>query len=139
MAEPSRRGLLPHIYLPIVGVFVLAFLAVMFYLVSIGFGVSGSVFGKSAAAGAPAANQAQSGTNVQGGGPPAEVVEQLTTLRERVAAHPKDDVAITQLADMYLAANKFTEAIPLYKRALAVNPGNVAAQAGLEQAQESLK
>jgi cytochrome c-type biogenesis protein CcmH/NrfG len=139
MAETQGSGLPPRIYLPIVGVLVIAFLTVMFYLVSIGFGVSGSVFGKSAAAGTPAPNQAQSGTNVQGGGPPAAVFEQLTALRARVAANPRDDVAITQLADMYLAANKFGESIPLYKRALAINPGNVAAQAGLEQAQESLK
>jgi cytochrome c-type biogenesis protein CcmH/NrfG len=138
MADPKGRGLPPRIYLPIVSVLIIAFLAVMFYLVSIGYGVTGSVFGKSEAAGTPAPNQAQSGTNVQGG-PPAAVVEQLTALRARVAAHPKDDVAVTQLGDMYLAASKFAEAIPLYKRALALNPSNVAAQAGLEQAQESLK
>jgi cytochrome c-type biogenesis protein CcmH/NrfG len=139
MTDPSKRGLPPRIYLPVVGILTLGFLAIMFYLVSIGFGVTGSVFGKSGAPGAPNQRQDQPGTNVQGGGPPAAVVEQLTTLRARIAAHPKDDVAITQLADMYLAANKFTDAIPLYKRALAVNPSNVAAQTGLEQAQESLK
>ncbi len=139
MAESSGRGLPPRIYLPIVSILVIAFLAIMFYLLSIGFGVTGSVFGKTATTGAAPSNQVQSGTSVQGGGPPAAVVEQLATLRARIAAHPKDDVAITQLADMYLAAGKFAEAIPLYKRALAVNPGNVAAQTGLEQAQESLK
>ena len=138
MPEPSGRGLPPRIYVPIVAVLGVAFLGVMFYLVGLGFGVTGSVFGKAA----PNGTQAQgpsSGTNVQGGGPPAAVMEQVQTLKARVAAHPKDDVALTQLADLYLAANKFQEAIPLYQRALAANPRNVAAQTGLAQAQEELR
>ncbi len=110
----------------------------MVYLVGLGFGVSGSVFGKAAPANGTQAQTPSSGTNVQGG-PPAAVMEQLQTLRARIASHPKDDVALTQLADLYLAANKFQEAIPLYKRALAANPRNVAAQAGLAQAEEDLR
>ena len=43
---------------------------------------------------------AAAGTNVEGGGPPAAVMLQFKTLRERIAAHPDDDVAITQLGDM---------------------------------------
>jgi cytochrome c-type biogenesis protein CcmH/NrfG len=40
---------------------------------------------------------------------------------------------------MYLAANKFAEAIPIYRRALRANPHNVAAQTGLAQAQDALR
>jgi cytochrome c-type biogenesis protein CcmH/NrfG len=42
------------------------------------------------------------------------------------------------LGDMYLAANKFSDAIPFYRRALKANPRNVAAQAGLSQALDAL-
>jgi predicted Zn-dependent protease len=116
-------------------VFSIIFLAVMGYLIAVGFGVTGSVFGKS---GNAASVNAGSATSVQGG-PPAAVMEQLSTLRARIAAHPRDDVAITQLADMYLAAGKYAQAIPFYQRALAVNPKNVAAQTGLAEARESLR
>jgi cytochrome c-type biogenesis protein CcmH/NrfG len=132
--EPSR-GLPPRIYLPIVAVIALAFLGVMTYLVGIGFDVSGSVFGK---AGKPA-QVAAPNTNVEGGGPPAAVMLQLKTLRDRIAAHPDDDVAMTQLGDMELAVGRYASAIPLYTRALAVNPHNVAAQTGLEQARDGLR
>lgn len=126
-------------YLPIVVVLGGAFLLVMLYLVAVGFGVTGSVFGKAAKTGeASQAQQADSANAVQGGGPPAAVVVQLKTLRERIAAHPSDDVAITQLADMYLTVGKFHDAIPLYERALKINPRNVAAQSGLEQAKSGL-
>jgi tetratricopeptide (TPR) repeat protein len=137
VSEQRERGLPPRIYLPIVGILAIAFLGIMGYLVAQGFGVTGSVFGKSSAGGATAA-QGSSSTNVQGGGPPAEVMEQLSTLRARIASHPKDDVAITQLGDMYLAAGMFSKAIPLYQRALVANPKNVAAQTGLAEARESL-
>lgn len=136
MQQQNGRGLPPRIYLPIAGLVALGFLGVMAYLIAIGFGVTGSVFGKS---GNAASVNAGSATSVQGGGPPAAVMEQLSTLRARIAAHPHDDVAITQLADMYLAAGKYDESIPLYQRALAVNPKNVAAQTGLAEARESLR
>jgi hypothetical protein len=137
----THRGLPPRIYLPIVLVLGLLFLGPMVYLVSVGFGVTGSVFGKAAPAGGNVMQSQMQGSaqNVQGGGPPAAVLGQIKTLRARIAAHPNDDVTITQLADMYLAANKFTEAIPLYERALKVNPNNVAAQTGLSEAKESLR
>ncbi len=128
-------GLPPRIYVPIVVLFAVLFLGVMGYLLAVGFGVSGSVFGKS---GDAASTSQGSTTAVQGGGPPPAVMEQLSTLRARIAAHPNDDVAITQLGDEYLAAGKFAQAIPLYQRALKVNPKNVAAQTGLAQAQEGL-
>ncbi|MEO6836239.1 MAG: tetratricopeptide repeat protein, partial [Candidatus Tumulicola sp.] len=101
---------------------------------------TGSVFGKAAKPGAaPAAQQQQGAQASVEGGPPAAVVEQLKGLRERIAAHPNDDVAITQLGDMYLAANRFADAIPLYRRALRANPHNVAAQAGLAEARDGLR
>ncbi len=132
----QERGLPPRIYVPIVAVFAVLFLGVMGYLIAVGFGVTGSVFGKS---GNAASLSQGSTTAVQGGGPPAAVMEQLSALRARIAAHPNDDVAITQLADEYLAAGKFAQAIPLYQRALKFNPRNVAAQTGLAEAQESLR
>lgn len=122
--------------MPIASLFAIVFLVIIAYFVGIGFGVTGSVFGK---AGGGAAGSAGATTNVEGGGPPPAVLVQLQTLRKRVAAHPNDDVAITQLGDMELAANRFATAIPLYRRALKVNPHNVAAQAGLAEAQAALK
>ncbi len=109
----------------------------MAYLVALGFGVTGSVFGKAAQPVTSGTAQRQGSQNAVEGGPPAPVVAQLQTLRARIAAHPNDDVALTQLADMYLAANHFEEAIPLYRRALRANPHNVAAQTGLAQARQA--
>jgi cytochrome c-type biogenesis protein CcmH/NrfG len=135
----SPRGLPPRIYLPIVTVIAAIFLCIMAYLVADGFGVTGSVFGKAGAPQASNAIQQQGSQNAVEGGPPAPVMAQLKSLRERIAAHPNDDVAMTQLADMYLAANFFAQAIPLYERALRVNPHNVAAQTGLAEAREGLR
>lgn len=138
MSSTAPGGLPPRIYVPIVVVFAAVFLGIMAYLVADGFGVTGSVFGRTA--GAPGASTPQQGSkNDVEGGPPAPVMAQLRTLRERIAAHPNDDVALTQLADMYLASNHFAEAIPLYRRALRANPSNVAAQTGLAQAQDALR
>jgi cytochrome c-type biogenesis protein CcmH/NrfG len=132
-------GLPPRTYLPIVLVIGAIFLGVMAYLVADGFGVTGSVFGKAGNV-QPARTMPQQGSqNAVEGGPPAPVVAQLRTLRARIAAHPRDDVALTQLADMYLASNHFEEAIPLYERALRANPHNVAAQTGLAQARQALR
>ena len=139
MPENESAGLPPRIYLPIASVLAALFLATMAYLVSLGFGVTGSVFGKAGAPQAGAAAAEQGSQNAVEGGPPAPVVAQLQSLRARIAAHPNDDVALTQLGDMYLAANKFSQAIPLYRRALRANPQNVAAQTGLAQAQDALR
>lgn len=136
-SEPTG-GLPPRIYLPIVAILAAAFLAVMWYLVSVGFGVSGSVFGSAGKPGTPAMQRQGQNTSVEGGGPPAAVMLQIKALRDRIAAHPRDDVALTQLGDMYLAANKFAQAVPLYEQALKANPRNVAAQTGLEQARSGL-
>lgn len=117
------------------------FLAAVGWLVHQGFTTGGSVFGTGTGAqartGAPTA--APPAVNVEGGGPPAAVRVQLSQLRDRIARNPKDDVALTQLADMYLAVGKYAQAIPYYHRALAVNPKNVAAQEGLSEAQTGLK
>ena len=122
-------------------VFCVVFLGLMAYLVADGFGVSGTVFGRagSATTSATTANVPQGSQNAVEGGPPAPVMAQLRTLRERVAAHPDDDVALTQLGDLYLTSNHFAQAIPLYRQALRANPHNVAAQTGLAQAQDALK
>jgi cytochrome c-type biogenesis protein CcmH/NrfG len=111
------------------------FLGLTGYFLAKGYGVGGSVFGN----GGPAAATAQQpgGTNVEGG-PPAAVLAQLRTLRARIVAHPNDDVALTQLGDLYLAANKFADAIPYYQRALVANPNNIAAKTGLDQAKTGL-
>ncbi len=110
----------------------------MAYLVAVGFGVTGSVFGKVAPPQGAATAQRQGSQDAVEGGPPAPVMAALQTLRRRITEHPNDDVALTQLGDMYLAANKFDQAIPLYERALRANPHNVAAQTGLAQAREAL-
>jgi cytochrome c-type biogenesis protein CcmH/NrfG len=137
--EDERAGLPAKIYVPIATLVAAIFLGVMAYLVTIGFGVTGSVFGKAASAQGSAAIPQQGSQNAVEGGPPAPVAAQLATLRARIAAHPNDDVALTQLADMYLAASFFQQAIPLYERALRANPHNVAAQTGLSQAREALR
>jgi cytochrome c-type biogenesis protein CcmH/NrfG len=118
-----------------------AFLAAMGYLVHNAFATGGSVFGSGTGASNRVAVQtaAPPAVSVEGGGPPAGVRAQLSDLRARIARNPKDDVALTQLADMYLAVGKYADAIPLYKRALAANPGNVAAKEGLGEAESESK
>lgn len=111
----------------------------MAYFLRIGMGVNGSELGQGpsgAPAGRTTGDQPQ---NVSvGGGPPAAVVAQISQLRAQIAAHPKDDVALVQLGDLYLAVQKYQQAIPLYKQALAANPKNVAARAGLDEARAGI-
>jgi hypothetical protein len=137
-----KRGLPPRIYLPIVVVLAALFLGAIGWLVRAGFGTGGSVFGNGTGAGTQAAaSSATAGppaVNVEGG-PPASVRVQLQELRDRIARSPKDDVALTQLGDLYLAVDKFSNAIPYYVRALAANPHNVAAREGLSEARAGLK
>ncbi len=136
MPDQSKPGGLPtRIALPIFLVLGGGFIALLLYFLSIGYGVGGSVFGDGKST---TTQQAPQSNNVQGGPPPA-VMAQVQTLRARIAAHPEDDIAIAQLGDMYLAAGKYALAIPLYKQALKVNPKNVTAQTGLEQATAGLK
>ncbi len=130
-------------YLPIVVVVGALFLAGMGWLVHQGFATGGSVFGTGTGASSRASEIVPTAgppaVSVEGGGPPATVRAQLQDLQKRIARNPKDDVALTQLGDMYLAVGKYDQAIPLYKRALAVNRNNVAAQEGLREAQSGLK
>jgi cytochrome c-type biogenesis protein CcmH/NrfG len=135
----ASAGLPPRIYLPIFVLIAAIFLCTMAYLVADGFGVTGSVFGKAAPSQGSTPVERQGSQNAVEGGPPAPVMAQLQTLRQRIAAHPNDDVALTQLADMYLAANLFAQAVPFYQRALRANPRNVAAQTGLAQARSALR
>ncbi len=142
MIAAPKRGLPPRIYLPIVIVIGVLFLGAVGWLLKQGFATGGSVFGTGTgvAAQAPAANETAGppSVNVQGG-PPATVRVQLQELRARIARSPKDDVALTQLGDLYLAAEKYSDAIPYYVRALAANPHNVAAREGLSEARAGLK
>jgi len=139
--QPAQRGLPPRIYIPIVVLLAAVFLAPLAWLVHAGFTTGGSVFGTGTGASSRGAapTAGPPAVNVEGGGPPAAVRVQLQQLRDRIARNPKDDVALTQLGDMYLAVGKYAQAIPYYQRALTVNPGNVAAKEGLSEAQSGLK
>ena len=64
------------------------------------------------------------GNAVGGGGPPAPVMEELTTMRARLKANPNDLAALVSLGDMYFEAGKFDQAAGYAKRALALDPGN---------------
>jgi cytochrome c-type biogenesis protein CcmH/NrfG len=130
----NARGLPPRIYLPFVLVFAVLFLGTMAYLVNIGLGVRGAVFG---ASGQPA--QAQSAQQRVEGGPPPAIALEWQTLQRRVARHPRDDVALTQLGDLELTADRYSDAVTYYRRALAVNPHNAAAVEGLNEAENALR
>ncbi len=138
MAISPGRGLPPRVYLPIVLIFAVIFLGIMGYLVNKGFGVTGAVFGGNSASNGSGGTEPTQNVSVEGG-PPAAVRLALGQLREQIKRDPKDDVALTQLGDLYLSVGKFTQAIPLYTRALAVNPKNVAAKAGLDEAKSGLE
>lgn len=133
VSVPSH-GLPPRVYLPFLVVFSVVFLGVLGYLVNVGFGARGSVFGAAVTAqGAQTAEQ-----RVEGGPPPAVTVE-WQALQRRVRAQPRDDVALTQLGDLELSANRFADAIAYYRRALAANPKNPAAREGLAEAEHELR
>ena len=134
MPDQTPSGLPARTAVPIFLVLAVAFVAAMLYFVTLGFGNYGSVLGSGDKS---PDKQAPANTNVQGGPPPA-VTAQVQALRARIAAHPNDDVSLTQLGDMYLTVGKYADAIPLYKRALVANPKNVAASAGLDEATKGL-
>jgi hypothetical protein len=129
----APRGLPPRIYLPFVLAFSTVFLGTMAYLVAVGFGVGGSVFGA-----AVKSTNVQSAQQRVEGGPPPPVMLEWETLQARVARHPRDDVALTQLGDLELTAERYSAAISYYRRALAIDPQNPAAREGLAQAQQGL-
>jgi hypothetical protein len=66
------------------------------------------------------------GTPAQGpaAGPPAPIQRLLVDLRGRLQRNPNDLSALVNLANLYFDAGKFAQAIPYYKRALALDPGN---------------
>lgn len=132
MQTPQPRGLPPRIYLPVVLAFAVVLVGLVGYFVAQSLGVSGSLFGK--AGSGTTVTAAQSGNTSVEGGPPPAVMEKLQALRQEIAAHPKDDVTLTELGDMYLTVGKYAGAIPYYRRALRANPQNVAAKTGLAQA-----
>lgn len=140
MIAAPKRGLPPRVYLPIVAVIAVIFLGSIAWLLRAGLATGGSVFGAGTGASGPAASATAGPPAVSvEGGPPATVRVQLQELRARIARSPKDDVALTQLGDLYLAVDKYGDAIPYYLKALAANPHNVAAREGLDEARAGLK
>ena len=145
------RGLPPRIYVPIVIVAALVFLGIVGYFLRIGLGVTGAALGPTAQQGdanirataAPADTLPttqpgdvvvpQTGGNGVGGGtplpaqaagPPAPIARLLTDLRDRLQRNPNDLGALVNLADLYFDAGKFAQALPYYKRAIALDPDN---------------
>jgi tetratricopeptide (TPR) repeat protein len=153
MQLSGAMGLPLRIALPLfVGIAAL-FLAVMGYLVKAGLGNSEAPLGLASPSAArnarvggspaplvtdapgtftipqtgtgPRANaSALPGTTVGGGGPPAAVRAALDDLRARLKANPNDLAALVGLADLYFDAGKFDQALPYYRRALALDPSN---------------
>ncbi|MBV8688615.1 MAG: tetratricopeptide repeat protein [Candidatus Eremiobacteraeota bacterium] len=135
LVRSSAAGLPARIYLPIVVIFAIVFLAVIVYLLRVAFGSTGSALGPSAGTAVQRSGRIAPPQNIEvGGGPPPAVAIKLSELRARIASHPRDDVALVELGDLYLTVGKFGQAIPLYERALRANPGNPAAKSGLEEA-----
>ncbi len=60
----------------------------------------------------------------QGGGPPAPVMKLLASLKDRLAQDPNDLQALVGLATLYFDSGKFEQAVPYYRRALAIDPDN---------------
>jgi len=85
---------------------------------------SGGGLGSSGTGAGP--NGVGGGTPVQaaGGGPPAPVQRLLVDLRGRLQRNPNDLAALVSIANLYFDAAKYAQAIPYYKRALALDPGN---------------
>jgi len=130
--------------LPILTVSAICVIALIAYFLKIGLGVTGSALGPEAKATALPANAIattapgevvvpQSGGAPVGGGgpaaavagaPPAPVLRLLTELRGRIARNPSDLSALVSLAQLYFDAGKFAQALPYYRRALAIDPGN---------------
>ncbi len=153
MSRVPSSGLPPRVYLPILLVATLVVVAIVAYFLKIGLGTTGAALGPAAQASAAAADAQATvapgevevpqsggapagapGNGVGGGsaaaaaagagGPPAPVLRMLTDLRDRLARNPRDLSALVGLASLYYDAGKFSQAIPYYRRALAVDPGN---------------
>jgi tetratricopeptide (TPR) repeat protein len=152
VAGVPARGLPPRIYLPILAVAAILVLAIVSYFLKIGLATTGAALGPAAqtsAAGSGVQTSAAPdevdvpqngggapngapGNGVGGGSasvaaagaPPAPVLRLLTELRGRVARNPRDLAALVGLASLYYDAGKFPQAIPYYRRALALDPAN---------------
>jgi len=109
--------------------------AVVFSFLRVGLG-TGSVL--------PSAQSGVTGGGVGGGSaavaedatPPAPIQRLLTELKTRIARNPRDAAALVALGDLYAAAGKFGQARPYYERALALDPKNEAARAGLQRSEK---
>jgi Tetratricopeptide repeat len=67
------------------------------------------------------------GAQVGGGtpaGPPAPVMAEVQSLRARIARNPKDLAALVALGNLEFDGHFYDRAIPLYQRALALDPKN---------------
>lgn len=135
MSTSPARGLPPRIYVPILAIFAVVFLALMAYLLRIGLGNTGTALGPAAAP--PGASMRSvpglPGNEVGGGsgGPPAPVMAQLQELRERLRTNPNDVSALVTLGDMYHEIGKDQEAVSFYRRAAHADPKNEHARASL--------
>jgi len=140
---PSR-GLPPRIYLPILAVTMLVFLGIVGYFLRIGLSTTGSALGPAVAEQGDARIATVPGNSVGGGspaqatgaGPPAPVQRLLTELKGRIARNPRDESALTGLASLYADAGKFDQALPYYRRALALDPNNARLRADYASALE---
>lgn len=138
-------------YLPLVFLAAAGLIAITAYFLRISFGVAGSALGGGTTVSqrpiAPVASRAPDevampqgggapdnagslpgqsvggGTAVQGG-PPAQVVRLLTEFRARLNRNPNDVDALVGLAGLYAEANMFPKAMPLYARAVVLDPGS---------------
>lgn len=121
MSTPPARGLPPRIYIPILAVFAVAFLALMAYLLSIGLGNAGTALGPGVSPPGTSSHPGPAGlpgTSVGGGGPPAPVMAELQALRGRLRSNPNDVAALDELGDLYHEAGKDEQAAGFYRRAV---------------------
>ena len=132
--------------MPILTVSAICVIALIAYFLKIGLGVTGSALGPEAkttalpatqtataapgevvvpqTGGAPVGGGGPAAAAPAGGGPPAPVQRMLTELRGRIARNPSDLSALVSLAQLYFDAGKFAQALPYYRRALALDPAN---------------
>jgi tetratricopeptide (TPR) repeat protein len=143
MYHGPARGLPPRITIPIVFVGSILILALILNFLKTGLGVTGAALGPSALQSEPPATSAPMGVAVPqsgvaapgngvgggtaapaGGGPPAPIQRLLTELKGRVLRNPRDREALLGLAQLYSDAGKFAQALPYYRRTLALDPSN---------------
>ena len=129
MSRVPARGLPVRIYLPILLVLVIAVVGVVWHFLTIAFGTTGAALGPAADSGSIGGAP---GNGVGGGtvipprptGPPAGVQRMLTELKGRLVRNPNDSSALIALAQLYADAGKFEQALPYYRRAVAVRPSD---------------